>query len=168
MTILVYFWSNRWKMGMASRVQVVQNKLNIPRNQTHHKILLFQLLVERHFRNNINQKPKRDEGVRVVDNLKYCWVVTHYISISIQMSHVVTSSCVASRFIMFKTDIDTQWMYLKLNLDRKCASCMLGKHHISAECINPMLINLGINSFYASRINGQWFGRCGSWVAENS
>jgi hypothetical protein len=45
---------------------------------------------------------------------------------------------------------------------------MLGRHHVSAECINPMLINLGSNFFYASKINGQWFGRCGNWVAENS
>jgi hypothetical protein len=160
MTILVCFSSDRWKMGMALRVQVVQNKLNNPRNQTHHKILVSRLLVEPHLHNSINQRPKTDEGVRDVD----CWVVTHYIYISIQMSHVLTSSCVASWFIMFKIDIGTQWVYLKFILDRKCASCMLGRHHVFAECINPMLINLGSNSFYASKINGQWFGRCGSWV----
>ncbi len=153
---------------MASGVQVAQNKLNSLRNQTHYKILVSQLLVELHLHSSINQRPKRDEGVRAVDNLKHCWVVTHYSSVSIQMSHVLTSSCVSSQFIMFKTDTDTQWVYLKLVLDRKCASCMLGTHHVSVERIDPMLINLGSNSFHASKINGQWFGRCGSWVAEDS
>jgi hypothetical protein len=51
---------------------------------------------------------------------------------------------------------------------QKMCILRVGRHHVSAECINPMLINLGSNSFYASKINGQWFGRCGSWVAENS
>jgi hypothetical protein len=53
-------------MDMASRVQVAQNKLNGPQNQTHHKILVSRLLLELHLRSSINQRPKRDEGVRAV------------------------------------------------------------------------------------------------------